>query len=82
MWNDRPAKSQIVGELDKLEEMDVALSVRELRDVMSHAGELHVAKLLSGHYVLEPWVRMRLDSDGEWNVAYGIEVTRDEEDGA
>ena len=80
MFDNRP--SQIVGELDRLEEMDVRLSVRELREVMSRAGEQHVAKLVSGHYVLEPWIRLRLDSDGDWQVAWGIEVTRDEDDGA
>lgn len=82
MWNDRPARGQIVGELDALEEMDVCLSVRELRDVMSKAGELHVARLLSGKFVLEPWFRVRVDSDGQWITAYGIEVTPDEDDGA
>jgi len=82
VWNDRPARRQIVGEIDRLEEMDVCLSVRELREFLSGAGELHAAKLLSGHYLLEPWIRVRVDSDGDWIVAYGIEVTRDEEDGA
>lgn len=78
--NDRPARRQIVGEIDRLEEMDVCLSVRELREVMNAAGELHVAKLLSGVYLLEPWIRIRVDADGEWIVAYGIEVTREEKD--
>lgn len=82
MWNDRPARNQIVGEIDRLEEMDVCLSVPELRDLLSTTGELHVAKLLSGHYVLEPWIRVRVDSDGDWVMAWGIEVTVDQEDGA
>ena len=79
--NDRPSQHPIVGELDRLEEMDVCLSVRELRDVMSAAGDLHVATLLNGHHLLEPWIRVRVDADGEWIVAYGIEVTPDNEDG-
>lgn len=82
MWNDRPSRRQIVGEIDKLEEMDVSLSIRELREFLNGAGELHAAKLLSGHYVLEPWIRVRLDADGDLMVAYGIEVTQDDEDGA
>lgn len=82
MWNDCPAKTQIVGVIDSLEEMDVCLSMPELREVMRAAGELHVAKLLSGHHLLEPWMRVRVDSDGEWITAFGIEVTSIEEDGA
>ena len=82
MWNDRPARRPIVGELDRLEEMDVYLTVRELREFLSGTGDLHSAKLLSGQYLLEPWFRARLDADGEWMTAYGIEVTREEEDGA
>lgn len=82
MWDYRPARRQIVGEIDRLEEMDVYLSIRELRAFLNGAGDLHAAKLLSGHYLLEPWIRVRVDADGEWIVAYGIEVTRDEDDGA
>jgi len=80
VWNNRPARRPIVGELDRLEEMDVCLSPRELRECLSSTGELHTAKLLSGQYLLEPWFRWRVDADGEWITAHGIEVTRDEGD--
>lgn len=80
MWDYRPSQRQIVGELDRLEEMDVFLSVRELREFLSGAGDLHAAKLLSGYYLLEPWIRLRQDQDGDWQMAYGIEVTRDDDE--
>lgn len=82
MWNDRPARRPIVGEIDRLEEMDVSLSVPELRSLLSVTGEPHVAKLFSGQYTLEPWLRARLDADGDWYIGWGIEVMPDEDDGA
>lgn len=80
MRDDRPARSQIVGELDRLEEMDVCLSVPELRVILSDSDARHVASLLSGQYVLEPWIRVRIDSDGDLHLAWGIEVLPDESD--
>jgi len=53
-----------------------------LREFLKPGGEPHVSRLLSGHYLLEPWLRVRVDADGEWIVAYGIEVSRDGKDGA
>jgi hypothetical protein len=80
VWNDRPAKRQIVGELNALEEMDVCLSLREFREFFGEAQSRRSTQLLSGTFVLEPWVRVRMGDD--WMVTAGIEVTRDEEDGA
>lgn len=81
MWNDRPARRPIVGDLDKLEEMDVCLSVPELRDMLSTTDAVHLARLLSGQYLIEPWLRVRVDSDGDWICAWGIEVMPDADDG-
>ncbi len=80
MWNDRPARRPIVGDVGHLEEMDICLSVPELRDILARMGKPHVAKLLSGRYLLEPWLRVRVDVDGDWNCGWGIEVTNDDED--
>lgn len=80
MWNDRPAKRQIVGELNHLEEMDVCLSLLEFREFFGSEHSRRATQLLSGTFVLEPWVRVRMGDD--WMITAGIEVTRDEEDGA
>lgn len=63
-----------------LEEMDVCLSLREFREFFGQEQSRRATQLLSGTYVLEPWVRVRMGDD--WMVTAGIEVTKDEEDGA
>lgn len=78
MWNDRPARRPVVGEIDRLEEMDVCLSLREYREFFGSAHSRRSTQLLSGTFVLEPWVRIRMSDD--WMVTAGIEVTRDEDD--
>ena len=78
MWNDRPARRQVVM-MGNIEEMDVCLSLREFREFFGAEHSRRSTQLLSGTYVLEPWVRVRMGDD--WMVTAGIEVTRDEEDG-
>ncbi len=85
MWNDRPARRQIVT-MGNIEEMDVCLSLREYREFFGNERSRRATQprrstaLLSGTFVLEPWIRVRMSDD--WMVTAGIEVTRDEEDGA
>lgn len=79
MWNDRAARKAIV-EMGNIEEMDVCLSLREYREFFGQAQSRRSTQLLSGTFVLEPWVRVRMGAD--WMITAGIEVTRDEEDGA
>lgn len=66
--------------MGNIEEMDVCLSLREYREFFGSAESRASTQLLSGSFVLEPWVRIRMGAD--WMMTAGIEVTRDEEDGA
>ena len=79
MWNDRPARRPVVT-MGNIEEMDVCLSLREFREFFGTDQARRSTALLSGTFVLEPWVRIRVGVD--WMVTAGIEVTRDEDDGA
>lgn len=77
MWNDRPAKQPVDVHGD-ITEMDVQLSVRELRSLLDHDS---ADSLLSGRYLLEPWVRVT--EGAEWTIRTGIAVTpENDEDGA
>jgi hypothetical protein len=81
VWNDRPARRPVVGDLNHYEEMDVCLSLREYREFFDSFNSEDTQRslvLLSGDFVLEPWVRIRMADD--WFLTAGIEVTRDEED--
>ena len=71
MHHDRPTKRPLVGEIGKLEEMDVCLSMRASEDMD------HTRRLLSGDYSLEPWVRVRMGDD--WMLTAGIEVLREDD---
>jgi len=66
--------------MGNIEEMDVCLSLREYREFFGSDASRRATQLLSGTFVLEPWVRVRMGDD--WMVTAGIEVTRDEDDGA
>ena len=77
MWNDRPARQQVVV-MGNIEEMDVRLSFREFREFFGDDQDRRSTQLLSGAFVLEPWVRVRMGVD--WMVTAGIEVTREEDD--
>jgi len=79
VWNDRRAKGPVVV-MGNIEEMDICLSLREFREFFGDDHARHATQLLSGSFVLEPWVRVRVGDD--WMVTAGIEVTRDEDDGA
>lgn len=79
MWDDRPASKQVVT-MGNIEEMDVRLSLREYREFFGSDRARRSTQLLSGTFVLEPWVRVRMGPD--WMITAGIEVTRDTEDGA
>ncbi len=79
MWNDRPARRQVVV-MGNIEEMDVCLSLREYREFFGSEQSRRAVQLLSGTFVLEPWIRIRMGDD--WMITAGIEVTRDEDDGA
>jgi hypothetical protein len=79
MWNDRRAKRPVV-EMGNIEEMDVCLSLREFREFFGDDASRRSTQLLSGTFVLEPWVRVRMGED--WMITAGIEVTRDQEGGA
>lgn len=80
MLHDRRPNMPVVGERDKLEEMDVHLSPREFREFFSHSDRAHVDRLLSGAYLLEPWVRVRMGE--KWVLTAGVEATRTTDDGA
>ena len=62
--------------MGNIEEMDVCLSLREYREFFGNDSGRRATQLLSGTYVLEPWVRVRMSDD--WEVTAGIEVTLDE----
>ena len=65
--------------MGNIEEMDVCLSLREFREFFgSDESRRSSQLLLSGTFVLEPWVRVRMGDD--WMVTAGIEVTRDEDE--
>lgn len=71
MWNDRLARRQLVV-MGNIEEMDVCLSPREFREFFGSAQSRAATQLLSGAFVLEPWVRVRMGAD--WMITAGIEV--------
>lgn len=73
MWNDRPAKHP-VDVNGNIEEMDVQLSVRELRAVLHPET---AESLLSGRFVIEPWIRITDGADLE--IAAGVDVSPDED---
>lgn len=77
MHHDRPPKRPLVGEIGKLEEMDVCLSMREYRELLASEDLSHTRRLLSGDYSLEPWVRVRMGDD--WMLTAGIEVLREDD---
>lgn len=60
-----------------VEEMDVDLEPIEIRAVLKPE---EAARLLTGRFVLEPWVRV--DKGADWEVSMGIEAKPVTEDGA
>lgn len=77
MLHDHPARGQVVT-MGNIEEMDVQLSVHELREFFGAGQARHLTQLLGGPYILEPWIRVRMADD--WIVTTGIEVTREEDE--
>lgn len=74
MRDDRWPRSAVDIDTERnAEEMEVSLSIRELRELWHLNPTKHLDRV-------EPWVRVRMADD--WEVSFGVEMVYREDDGA